>query len=87
MDLWRAVAVRPEHGWNGLAAGFALRDAWHALNDTRFFHECGIELRGDSADHRAIVTREARIRWSRRRSAPKMVRCVGQEVDLGLVKE
>lgn len=47
MDLWRAVAVRPEHGWNGLAAGFALRDAWHALNDTRFFHECGIELRGD----------------------------------------
>jgi hypothetical protein len=79
MDLWRAVAVRSEHGRNGLAAGFPLRNAWYTLNDTRLFHERRVEFRRDchhvsivrlkksvshtSTDHRTIIAREARIRW------------------------
>jgi hypothetical protein len=47
MDLWWAIAVWSKHGRNGLTAGLPLRDAWHTLNDTRLFHERGVEFCGD----------------------------------------
>jgi hypothetical protein len=55
----RASAIWSKHGGNRLAASFCHGDAWHALDDAGLFHECGIELGRNAANHGAIVAGEA----------------------------
>jgi hypothetical protein len=59
MEFRVGCAVRSEHRRDGLPTSLGHRDARNTLNDARLFHERGIKLRWDAANHGTIVAREA----------------------------
>jgi hypothetical protein len=80
-------SIRAQHRRDRFAPRFRHRDARHALDHARLFHERGVEFRGDAADDGAVVAGEARVGGRGGCGAPEVVGCVGEEVGFGFVEE